>query len=274
MTPIRIKSISDFHRLVGLPPPEHPLISIIDYSKIMKTAEENTLPVVFDFYSISVKRDLDFKMFYGQQEYDFDEGVMFFMAPRQVLLVEAIPGAAFKHSGFLLLIHPDLMWNTALAKKIKGYKFFHYSANGSLFLSPKEESTVKGIVDNIELEYHSNIDKFSQDIIIAHLEVFLNYSERFYQRQFITRRKTNHRILERVEALLNGYFDSDDFARNGLPAVAQLATDLNISPDYLSEVLKATTGKMPSSTSTTNSLKKQRKNYPQQHLAFLRLLMN
>ncbi len=242
MTPIHIQTISEFHRLVGLPQPEHPLISVIDYSKIKNSAENNQVPVVFSFYSISLKRDLDFKMFYGQQQYDFDEGVMFFMAPGQVLRVEAVPGAAFEHSGFLLLIHPDFIWNTSLAKKIKKYDYFHYSVSESLFLSVKEELIINGIVNNIESEYHSNIDKFSLDIIIAQLEVLLNYAERFYQRQFITRRKVNHQILEALEAVLNDYFEGNSDHVAGLPSVAFVAEKLNISPGYLSEVLKTLTG--------------------------------
>lgn len=242
MTPIHIKNISDFHRLVGLPQPEHPLISVIDYAKIKNSAENNQIPVVFSFYSISLKRDLDFKMFYGQQQYDFDEGVMFFMAPGQVLRVEAIPGAAFKHSGFLLLVHPDFLWNTALTTKIKKYNFFHYSANESLFLSQKEESTINGIVNNIEHEYHTNIDKFSLDIIIAQMEVLLNYAERFYQRQFLTRRKTNHKILDSLETILEAHFTAENQLSVGLPSVKFVAEQLNLSPDYLSEVLRTLTG--------------------------------
>ncbi|MDQ2863671.1 MAG: helix-turn-helix domain-containing protein [Bacteroidota bacterium] len=242
MNPIRIKNISDFHRLAALPQPEHPLISIIDYSKIKHSVENNQIPVVFSFYSISVKRDLDFKMFYGQQQYDFDEGVMFFMAPGQVLRVQTEANAASIHSGWLLLIHPDFIWNTSLAGKIKKYKFFHYSANESLFLSQKEESIIDGVVKNIQQEYHSNIDKFSQDIIIAQLEVLLNYAERFYQRQFITRRKTNHKILDRLETVLDDYFETDNQIKSRSPSVKYVAEKLNISPDYLSEVLKTLTG--------------------------------
>ena len=181
-------------------------------------------------------------MFYGQQEYDFDEGVMFFMAPGQVLRVQAIPGVAFDHSGFLLLVHPDFLWNTSLAKKIKKYNFFHYSVNESLFLSQKEELTINGIVNNIEQEYLSNIDKFSFDIIISQLEVLLNYAERFYQRQFLTRRKTNHKILDSLEIVLEDFFKIENQISSGLPSVKFVAEKLNLSPDYLSEVLKTLTG--------------------------------
>lgn len=240
--PFRFKTITEFHRFNGLPQPEHSLISVIDYAKIQHHAQEEAVSAVFDFYTISIKRGLNFKMIYGQQEYDFDEGVMFFMAPGQVLRVEMEQDAISNHSGWLLLIHPDFLWNTSLAKNIKNYKFFDYTANESLFLSQKEELTIDGVIKSIEQEYHSNIDKFSQDIIIAQLEVILNYAERFYERQFLTRRKTNHKILDGLEEILQDYFDTEDLATKGLPSVQKIAEKLNISPNYLSEVLKVLTG--------------------------------
>lgn len=236
-----IKSITEFHRLMELPLPENPLISIIDYSKI-KHLPENNVSVFSDFYQISIKRNLNYKLFYGQQEYDFDEGIMVFMAPGQVLKIEVDPKVNLQHSGWMLLIHPDFIWNTALAKNIKKYHYFDYSVNESLFLSQKEESVINNILENIKQEYHSNIDKFSHDIIIAQLEVLLNYAERFYQRQFLTRRKTNHKVLENLEKILNDYFDDDKLITKGLPTVQKIAEKLNMSSNYLSELLKVLTG--------------------------------
>ncbi|MDQ2718262.1 MAG: helix-turn-helix transcriptional regulator [Bacteroidota bacterium] len=241
-TPVRIRTISEFHRYNELPQPEHPLISVIDYSKIPHHAQKESVSAVFDFYTIAIKRGLNYRLGYGQQEYDFDEGIMFFIAPGQVLRVEMEENAVSNHSGWLLLIHPDFLWNTPLAKNIGHYKFFDYSTNESLFLSQKEELTVDGIVKSIEQEYHSNIDKFSHDIIIAQLEVILNYAERFYQRQFLTRRKTSHKILDSLEEILRDYFNSEDLTAKGLPSVQKIAEKLNISPNYLSELLKALTG--------------------------------
>ncbi|HWY97950.1 MAG TPA: helix-turn-helix domain-containing protein [Bacteroidia bacterium] len=234
--PFRIKTITDFHRLRGLPPPEHPLISIVDYSTLTPTHGS----AVFDYYSISIKRGVG-KMFYGQQEYDFDEGVMYFMAPNQVLRVEPEQNITAKRSGWILLIHPDFLWNTPLAKTIKQYEFFDYSVNEALFLSEKEEATINNIIRNIQQEYHSNIDKFSQSIIISQIETLLNYSERFYQRQFITRKISNHQILDRLEKLLSDYF-TKDIATKGLPTVQYIADNLNVSPSYLSSMLKLLTG--------------------------------
>lgn len=241
-SPIRIKTITEFHRYNELPQPEHPLISLIDYAKIPHHAQKESVSATFDFYTIAIKRGLNYRLGYGQQEYDFDEGVMFFMAPGQVLRVEMDENAISNHSGWLLLIHPDFLWNTTLAKNISHYKFFDYSANESLFLSQKEEHTIGGIIKSIEQEYHSNIDKFSHDIIIAQLEVILNYAERFYQRQFLTRRKTSHKILDSLEEILRDYFDKEDLTTKGLPSVQKIAEKLNISPNYLSELLKALTG--------------------------------
>ncbi|HWW42563.1 helix-turn-helix transcriptional regulator [Pedobacter sp.] len=238
----RIKTISEFHRLRGLPKPEHPLISVVDFSSISPLRENNPISWVFDFYSISIKRGLNAKMKYGQQEYDFDEGIMFFISPGQVFGIEANKDSALKRSGWLLLVHPDFLWNTPLAKTIKQYEYFSYSVNEALFLSEKEETTISGIMQNIEQEYHSNIDKFSQDVIIAQLELLLTYAERFYHRQFITRKITNHKMLTRLEDVLTEYFNSDALSQKGLPTVQYIAGRLHVSPNYLSELLKVLTG--------------------------------
>ncbi|PBQ30927.1 AraC family transcriptional regulator [Sphingobacteriaceae bacterium] len=238
----RIKTISEFHRLRGLPQPEHPLISVVDYSAVQRPADIAETNWVFDFYQISIKRGINAKLKYGQQEYDFDEGIMFFISPNQILRIEPDSKTKEKKSGFMLLIHPDFFWNTPLAKIIKQYDFFNYSVNEALFVSGKEETTINGIIANIEQEYHANIDKFSQSIIISHIEALLNYSERFYERQFITRKITNHKILNRLEELLNDYFNSDNLISKGLPTVQFIADKLNISPNYLSDLLKVLTG--------------------------------
>jgi AraC family transcriptional activator of pobA len=236
--PVRIKTIAEFHRLRNLPQPEHPLISVIDYASIDPIAGS----AVFDFYSISIKRGVNGKMFYGQQEYDFDEGIMFCMAPNQVLRIEPQQNTTTERSGWILLIHPDFLWNTPLAKTIKQYEYFDYSANEALFLSNKEEAIINNIIQNIQQEYHSSIDKFSQNIIIAQLEVLLNYTERFYQRQFITRKITNHKILDKLEDILNAYFNNNDAVQKGLPTVQYVAEALHVSPNYLSGLLKVLTG--------------------------------
>ncbi len=238
----RIKTINEFHRTRGLPEPEHPLISVVDYANVRLSPENNDTSWVFNFYSISLKRNLNGKIKYGQQEYDFDEGIMFFISPGQVFSIEADPDASPNKSGWIMLIHPDFLWNTSLAKTIKQYEYFGYSVNEALLLSKKEEITMAGIIENIQQEYHSNIDKFSQQIIISQVQTLLNYAERFYQRQFITRNISNHQILDRLEELLNTYFRHDDLVSKGLPTVQYVSDKLNISPNYLSGLLKVLTG--------------------------------
>lgn len=239
--PIKVKSISEYHQLHGLPAPEHPLISIIDYAKLKRLEGKENIPIIFGYYTISLKRGVS-KMFYGQQQYDFDEGVLYFMAPNQILRTNNNPDENVKRSGWLLLIHPDFLWNTPLATKIKKYEFFDYSVNEALFLSEKEEEILNNIIQNIKQEYQMNIDKFSKDIIISQIETLLNYSERFYNRQFITREKANHQVLEHLEKILTDYFNSEDLVSKGLPTVQYIADTLNISPGYLSGLLKVLTG--------------------------------
>jgi AraC-like DNA-binding protein len=239
---IKVKTISEFHQMFGLPKPEHPLISLVDYSSIPLLPENEHISWAMDFYSISVKRAPHAKFKYGQQVYDFDEGVMFFIAPGQTISVSLEDGMTTQHSGWMLLIHPDFFWGSQLAAAIKSYDFFEYSLNEALFLSNKEELILENVIQNIKHEYHSNIDRFSQGIIISQIETLLNYSERFYQRQFITRKVSNHQIVTRLEALLDQHFRDDDALKNGLPTVVSLAEKLNISASYLSTLLKTVTG--------------------------------
>jgi AraC family transcriptional regulator, transcriptional activator of pobA len=242
MQPRRIRTISEYHQTMGLPKPEHPLISVINLETITHSLGGEAINMVFDFYSISLKRDFNAKMKYGQQQYDFDEGIMFFISPGQVFGIEVRKGSTLKRSGWLLLVHPDFLWNTILSKTIKRYEFFDYTVNEALFLSEKEEIVITGIMQSIQREYQSSIDKFSQDIIIAQIELLLTYSERFYQRQFITRKISNHQILDRLETLLSEYFDGDEIVKKGLPSVSYIADALHVSPNYLSSLLKALTG--------------------------------
>jgi AraC family transcriptional activator of pobA len=239
---LRIKSISQYHQVMGLPKPEHPLISVINLESVKHPPGSESFSMVFDFYSISLKRDFNAKIRYGQQEYDFDEGVMFFISPGQVFGIEVNKDELIRRTGWLLLVHPDFLWHTSLAKPIRQYEYFSYSVHEALFLSDKEENMIMAILRNIEQEYHSNIDQFSQNVMIAQLELLLTYAERFYHRQFITRKITNHRILDRLENILTAYFENDTYAQKGLPSVQWVAEQLNISPNYLSELLKVLTG--------------------------------
>jgi AraC-like DNA-binding protein len=240
--PYRIKTITEYHRLLGLPKPEHPLISVIDVASFKPVALDEPINIIFDFYSISLKRDLNATIKYGHQTCDFDEGVLFCMSPGQVWGLQPDKEATKTPSGWMILIHPDFLWSTPLAKSIRQYEYFSYSANEALYLSDKEESMLTGIARYIEQEYHSNIDKFSQKVIIAQLEVILNYADRFYQRQFITRKISSDQTVSRVDDILTQYFNSDALATKGLPTVAYVAEQVNLSAGYLGELLKALTG--------------------------------
>lgn len=238
----KIKTITQFHRSRGLPPPLHPLISVVDYAAVHLSPENVGVSWMFDFYSIALKRNLNGKIRYGQQQYDFDEGVMFFISPGQVFSIQADQQTSSERSGWILLIHPDFLWNATLTKTIKQYQYFDYSVNEALFLSDKEENVVAGVIQNIKWEQRENIDRFSQQIIVSQIETLLNYADRFYHRQFITRKITHHQILSRLEEWLTDYFNSDDMTRKGLPTVEAISESLNVSPGYLRSLLKIHTG--------------------------------
>lgn len=233
---LHFKKVGDYHKFANIAAPQHPLISLIDYGTIQYPRDVEDFRWTQDYYVIGLKRNIPYKFFYGQQEYDFDEGVMTFIAPGQVMSLSNNPNRTANPNGWLLLIHPDFFWKTNLAKQIKNYHFFGYALNEALFLSEKEEHMITGILRNIEQEYHSNIDRYSEKIIISQLELLLNYAERFYERQFITRKITNHQILEKLDKALSQLFEE------GLPTVQEVAYQLNLSPNYLSGLLTNLTG--------------------------------
>ncbi|UWX62417.1 helix-turn-helix transcriptional regulator [Chryseobacterium oranimense] len=236
--PFRFSTISEFHAFCNLPGPEHPMISLIDYSKVNYPTDDSELKWIQNFYSIGLKRNVNAKFNYGQQKYDFDSGVLCFVSPLQFLKLEIKPDVVVEPTGWLLVIHPDFLWNTPLAKKIKSYDFFKYNVNEALFLSDKEEKVVVDILKNIEREYQSNIDKFSQELIAAQIELLLIYSERFYERQFFTRKKSSHELLERFEEVLSKYIDSGNLIEHGIPSVKTIAAEMNISSNYLGSLLR------------------------------------
>lgn len=235
---LHFQSIAAFHRFCNLPGPEHPLISLIDYSKVTYPVDDREMKWIQHFYSVGLKRNVNARFNYGQQQYDFNEGVLTFVSPLQFLKIEMNPEAVINPTGWLLLIHPDFLWNTPLAGKIKSYDFFQYAANEALFLSDREENTVVDILRNIEKEYRSNLDRFSQELIIAQLDLLLVYSSRFYERQFLTRKKSNHELLDRFEQILSGCFNAGNPAEKGIPTVTAIAEQLHISPNYLGSLLR------------------------------------
>lgn len=239
---LHIHTIAEYHRFMELPKPENPLVSVVKFEDIKRQTDGCSRSIIHSFYTVALKKNINSKFKYGYQDFDFDEGVMHFMSPKQVLTIDSTSKEEFTHTGWLLLIHPDFLFNTALSKKIKQYEYFSYNVNEALHLSEKEEFLVVNIMQNIAQEYHSGIDAYSQDIIIAQIELLLTYSERFYQRQFVTRKISNHKILHQLEVLLTNYFNSDDIRNKGIPTVQYIAENLHISPNYLSRLLTLLTG--------------------------------
>ena len=239
----RFSTISEFHDFVQLPPPQHPLLSVVDVGTVPHRYGAEPTSMVFDFYSISVKRLHNVHVKYGQHDFDFNEGIMSFMAPNQVFsMAVADPAAAVEKSGWVVYIHPDFLWNTSLANTIQQYDFWDYSLKENLFLSAKEEASILSLVIAIQQEYLSTIDRFSKPIIVSHVESLLQYADRFYHRQFLTREKANHEVLERLETLLHAHFNSANLAERGLPTVHYVADCLHVSPKYLSNLLRVLTG--------------------------------
>lgn len=236
----RFESLSELHRVLGLPRPLHPLISFMEISD--DTAiDPGKLPdpFIYNFYKVSYKSHLSGQLKYGQGHYDFDEGGLFFKAPNQV---SANAGNNGDHTGFTLLFHPDFLLHYPLAKQIKQYGFFSYSVNEALHLSEKEKNTIISIFRHIEDELQNRIDNFSQAVIISHIEALLNYSDRFYQRQFITRKAVNNDLLQKLDDILDDYFRSERTLTDGIPSVQYLADCLNLSSGYLSDMLRSLTG--------------------------------
>lgn len=234
-----INSISEKHRLVSLPEPLHPLVSVIRLPEMRFANNEIWEHFSINFYCISLKKNVTGKTKYGQQYYDYNKGVMTFVSPRQIMSLDVPSDEPFSPGqGYALLIHPDFLYKHPLATSIKNYGFFSYTVNEALHLSEKEERNIEEIFLKIDEEYQ-HIDKHTQDIILSQIELLLNYCNRFYERQFITRKAVNHDVLTKMEQLLNEYFDGE---ASGLPTVELLAAQLNISPHYLSDLLRSLTG--------------------------------
>ena len=232
-----IKSISEFHRLLSLPEPRHPLVSVINLAESVFLEDEIWKGFVNRFYCVALKREAKGKIRYGQQHYDYDKGVLSFTAPNQVQQLD------LQHmecgSGYLLIFHPDFLLQHSLANSIHHYGFFDYAVNEALHLSAGEEDDLITILHKIDKECH-HIDKHTQDIILTQIESLLKYSNRFYERQFLTRKNNNSDLLIRFEQLINDYFSSD---APGLLTVQHVAAKMNLSPNYLSDLLRIHTGK-------------------------------
>ena len=234
-----INSVSEFHRLLSLPAPLHPLVSVIDLAESIFLEDDVWKGFVNRFYCVALKREAKGKIRYGQQHYDYDKGVLSFTAPDQVQYLD------LQHmecgSGYLLIFHPDLLLAHSLAGNIGSYGFFSYEVNEALHLSADEENDLIAILHRIHKEC-IHIDKHTQHIILTQIELLLNYSDRFYERQFITRKNHDHHLLAKFEQVIDEYFDTNAAAQHGLLTVQQIATRMNLSPNYLSDMLRVHTG--------------------------------
>jgi AraC family transcriptional regulator, transcriptional activator of pobA len=238
-TPHKLGSLTEVHRAMGLPQPKHPLISLLNVTHTPVIPPSGTH--VLNYYKISYKPKFSGKLKYGQGYYDFDEGGLLFAAPGQII-GHANDTESGTCSEYILLIHPDFLWNYPIAKKIKQYGFFSYTADEALHVSEEEKATFFSIFNMMEAELNNRIDDFSQDVMIAHIELILNYANRFYKRQFITRKVVNSDLLQRLDDLLTNYFNNDTSLKEGLPTVQYLAQQLNLSASYLSDMLRSLIG--------------------------------
>ncbi|KAA6438530.1 AraC family transcriptional regulator [Dyadobacter flavalbus] len=235
----RFHSLSRLHKALDIPAPMHPLVSLINNADGAVPLGKLPNPHILNFYKISYKMNFQGKFKYGQHYYDFDEGGMFFVSPNQITGGHA---PLSDQSGYTLLFHPDFLLGYELARKIKAYGFFSYSINEALHLSEKEKTTIISVFESIEEELKDRMDNFSQDVVISQIELLLNYANRFYNRQFITRKAVSSDLLQKVEDILHAYFQSPHAKRQGLPTVQFMSEQLNVSASYLSDMLRSLTG--------------------------------
>ncbi len=236
----RVETIHDLHAIAGFEKPNHPLISIIDYSKVNVENAPQSGSFICSFYTVNFKKNCHFQ--YGRQFFDHQEGTLHCTAPEQIITFEKSKDTG-NSEGWGLYFHPELIRNSHLGKKIHEYSFFSYSENEALHLSEKEKKTLLSILNQIKKEYDSNMDHFSHDLIISNIELLLNYCKRYYGRQFLTRTNQNRDIIIRFEEFIRNYFNSPELSKNGLPTVKICAEAMHLSPNYFSDLLKSETGK-------------------------------
>ena len=234
-----IGSIAQLVRELGFPAPMHPLIALVDYHNASIKKFPKGRKVSVDLYKIAFKPTFKGQIKYGQGYYDFEEGGLAFLKPKQIVRP---PEDIESYEGFALFFHPDFIRNYPLGNIIQQYGFFSYDVSEALFLSAKEKEVIAGLFASIANELDNNIDNFSQDILVSQIELLLNYSNRFYNRQFITRKAINNDILRSLDNLLDKYFEEDNSLKNGLPSVKYISTALKLSPRYLSDLLSSLAG--------------------------------
>lgn len=238
---LKIKSVSELHSLLGYEKPKHPLVSVVDVSKLNITEDLVNVKMVGDLYYIALKSK-DCGLQYGRSLYDFEEGVLAFIAPKQVLMAKSTMEFD-QETGWMLFFHPDLIRTSPLSETIDNYSFFSYDTYEALHVSEEEKLTLRNCVDMIIEEYNQRIDSHSQRVIISSIELLLNLCSRFYERQFNTRTNQNKDIVAQVESILKEYYKSGFLTEIGHPSLQFLANKVNLSPTYLSDLLKKETGR-------------------------------
>jgi AraC-like DNA-binding protein len=233
---IVFKNISELTRELGLPKPLHPLVALVNYDITRISRENAGRSFLIDFYKVSFKKDFRGQVKYGQGYYDFEEGGLAFLAPNQLV---TMTGDESSYEGYTLYFHADLIRNYQLGKNIHQYGFFTYAVNEALFLSEKEKKVIAGLFENIAAELDNNTDAFSQDVLVSQIELLLNYSNRFYNRQFITRKAAHHDLISQMDTFLEDRFANQ---LSGIPTVLEVAKHLHVSSRYLTDMLKALTG--------------------------------
>ena len=236
---VKLGSITEIHRMLDIPGPTHPLITLLDTREDRVNLSRLPVSYVTTLYKISFVSKLGGQFRYGQGYYDFDEGSMIFTAPNQIVGSTAIYKG---NEGYSLIFHQDFLQGYPLAAKIKQYGFFSYASNEALHLSEQERNTVSSIFKIIQQELNSRIDDFSHEVVIAQIELLLSYARRFYKRQFLTRQSASSDMLQRLEELLDAYFKEGKTGNFGVPTVQYLAEQLNYTPNYLSDMLRSLTG--------------------------------
>jgi len=234
-----LKSISQLVRILGFSAPSHPLIALVDYNNVSIEMFPKGQKVSLDFYKISFKPTFTGQIKYGQGYYDFEEGGLAFLKPKQIVFS---PEDTESYQGIALYFHPDFIRNYPLASTINQYGFFSYDVSEALFLSAKEKEIIANLFASIANELSNNIDSFSQDVLVSQIDLLLNYSNRFYNRQFLTRKAINHDIITSLDKLLDNYFEEENSLKNGLPSVKYISTALKLSQRYLSDMLSSLTG--------------------------------
>lgn len=239
---VRINSVGQVHDFFGLPKPKHPLISVLPITDEMTNFDYGDVQYIFELYQISLKMGISGSITYGRNSYDFEEGTVVFTKPGQSLKIEQ--GEDFTgSSGWTIIFHPDLIRRSELGKVIDEYSFFAYEVNEALHISEDEQKTLTEHIKKIEREYNQNIDKHSQDLMVSNIKLLLDYCTRYYDRQFYARTNMHKDFVSRFERLLRDYYDTEKPLELGIPTVKYFGSELNMSPHYMSDMLRKETGR-------------------------------